>query len=309
MSPSVLIVCLAAFLFFPLPQVLGEAKHDAVFKDVSVHDPSIIKADDGYFYVFGSHMAAARSLDLIAWEQISRDAGAGNTLVENAREEMKEALAWAKTDTFWAPDVQQLADGRYYYYYCACVGNAPLSALGLAVSDNPQGPYKDLGVFLKSGAPGYNANILPNAVDPHTFFDNEGRLWMVYGSYSGGIFILRMDLGTGFPLEGQGYGKKLLGKNHSRIEGPYILYNPDTAYYCRCWHGLGRKTAAKRHPEPFWLTCLAFGNEDRGSDYDYRYGLLSSAVKEMHPDIACIVAAGPVAQGDLINDKWAAIRR
>ena len=231
MNKNALIVCLAAFLLLPLPQALGEVKHDPVFKDVSVHDPSIIKADDGYFYIFGSHMAAARSLDLIAWEQISRDAGAGNTLVENAREEMKEALAWAQTDTFWAPDVRQLADGRYYYYYCACVGNAPLSALGLAVSDKPQGLYKDLGVFLKSCAPGYNANILPNAVDPHTFIDNEGRLWMVYGSYSGGIYILRMDPGTGFPLEGQGYGKKLLGKNHSRIEGPYILYHPGTAYY------------------------------------------------------------------------------
>ncbi|MEJ1731238.1 family 43 glycosylhydrolase, partial [Escherichia coli] len=33
------------------------------------------------------------------------------------------------------------------------------------------------------------------------------------------------------PKEGQGYGKKLLGKNHSRIEGPYILYHPGTEYY------------------------------------------------------------------------------
>lgn len=243
MNLSALLVCLAVFLLLPLPQVLGEAPPTPVFKDVSVHDPSIIKADDGYFYIFGSHMAAARSLDLIAWEQISRDAGAGNTLVVNAREEMKEALTWARTDTFWAPDVQQLADGRYYYYYCACVGNAPLSALGLAVSDRPEGPYKDLGVFLKSGAPGYDATVYPNVVDPHTFFDNEGNLWMVYGSYSGGIFILKMDPNTGFPLEGQGYGKKLLGKNHSRIEGPYILYNPDTEYYYLflSFGGLGAK--------------------------------------------------------------------
>ena len=201
------------------------------FRDVSVHDPSIIKADDGYFYIFGSHMAAARSLDLINWESISRDAQAGCTLVENVQEEMKEALAWARTNTFWAPDVCQLADGRYYYYYCACEGSSPLSALGLAVSDRPEGPYEDLGVFLKSGMAGYNANYFPNVVDPHTFFDKEGKLWMVYGSYSGGIFILEMDSATGFPVEGQGYGKKLLGNNHARIEGPYILYSPDTDYY------------------------------------------------------------------------------
>ena len=54
---------------------------------------------------------------------------------------------------------------------------------------------------------------------------------MVYGSYSGGIFILEMDKKTGLPLPGQGYGKKLIGGNHSRIEGAYILYNPETQYY------------------------------------------------------------------------------
>ena len=71
-------------------------------------------------------------------------------------------------------------------------------------------------------------------MDPCTFFDKEGRLGMVYGSYSGGIYILEMDTETGFPLPGQlnsGLGKKLLGGNHARIEGPYIMYSPDTDYY------------------------------------------------------------------------------
>ena len=39
---------------------------------VSVHDPSIIE-DNGHYYVFGSHLATARSDDLINWTQISRD--------------------------------------------------------------------------------------------------------------------------------------------------------------------------------------------------------------------------------------------
>ena len=201
------------------------------FKEVSVHDPSVIRTEDGNFYIFGSHMAAAKSMDLIRWEMISRNADTGCKLVENVQEEMKEALTYAKTTTFWAPDVQQLADGRYYLYYCTCEGSSPLSALGVAVSDLPEGPYKNLGIFLKSGGVGYDATTWPNVIDPCAFFDHDGRLWMVYGSYSGGIFILELDPQTGFPLEGQGYGKKLLGKNHARIEGPYILYSPDTEYY------------------------------------------------------------------------------
>ena len=201
------------------------------FRDVSVHDPSVIRAEDGTWYIFGSHMAAAKSADLIQWQLISRDAGMGCTLVENVQDQMKEALQYAKTNTFWAPDVQQLADGKFYMYYCTCKGDSPLSMLGLAVSSGPEGPYENRGVFLKSGYPGYDATRLPNVVDPCTFYDKDGKLWMVYGSYSGGIFILQMDPETGFPLENQGYGKKLLGRNHARIEGPYILYSPDTDYY------------------------------------------------------------------------------
>ncbi len=201
------------------------------FSDVAVHDPSIIRAADGMYYIYGSHMAAARSADLIRWEMISRDAGAGCTLVENVQEQMREALQYAKTNTFWAPDVEQLADGKYYFYYCTCEGSSPLSMLGVAAGSSPEGPYENLGVLLKSGYAGYNATVYPNVVDPCVFHDRDGKLWMVYGSYSGGIYILAMDEETGKPVDGQGYGKKLLGKNHARIEGPYILYSPDTQYY------------------------------------------------------------------------------
>ncbi|MBE5795938.1 MAG: glycoside hydrolase family 43 protein [Clostridiales bacterium] len=205
------------------------------WQDVAVHDPSIIKADDGFYYIYGSHMAAAKSEDLIKWKLISRDAtNGGCTLVKEVQTEMKEALSYARTTTFWAPDVVQLADGRYYMYYCTCEGSSPLATLGYAVSDRPEGPYENLGIILRSGYGGYNATVLPNVIDPCLFYDKEDRLWMVYGSYSGGIYILEMDKVTGLPLEGQlngGYGKKLLGGNHARIEAPYILYSPDTDYY------------------------------------------------------------------------------
>ena len=71
----------------------------------------------------------------------------------------------------------------------------------------------------------------PNVVDPHTFFDATGNLWMIYGSYSGGIFILAMDETTGLPDPSQGYGRHLMGGNHARIEGAYVLYNAQTGFY------------------------------------------------------------------------------
>ena len=54
---------------------------------------------------------------------------------------------------------------------------------------------------------------------------------MVYGSYSGGIFILEMDDETGLPKDRNSYGTHLMGGNHSRIEAPYIQYNQENGYY------------------------------------------------------------------------------
>lgn len=227
------------------------------FGEVTVHDPSVMRAGDGWYYIVGSHLASAKSADLIRWEQISTDPVPGNPLAPDFREEMAEALEWAETTTFWAGDWIQLADGRYYMYYCNCRGDSPLACIGLAVSDRPDGPYENQGLILKSGmskeyAPDgtfYDATVHPNAIDPHVFFDQEGKLWMVYGSYSGGIYILEMDDATGYPLPGQGYGKKLLGGNHARIEAPYIQYNSDTGYY---------------------YLFLSFGGLDAGGAYNIR---------------------------------------
>ena len=208
------------------------------FTDASVHDPSLVVADDE-FWVFGSHLAAARSDDLMGWEQVASGVNDDNPLFEDVLTELQETFDWAQTDTLWAADVIQLGDGRFYMYYNACKGDSPRSALGVAVADSVDGPYEDLGIMLRSGMWGeasedgtvYDARIHPNVVDPDAFFDAEGKLWMVYGSYSGGIFILQLDPETGFPLPGQGYGTHLTGGNHSRIEGPNIMYNPETGYY------------------------------------------------------------------------------
>lgn len=208
------------------------------FKNVSVHDPSVIKAD-GTYYIFGSHLAGAKTKDLRNWTLIGSGVSEKNPIIPDAKNEMKEAFDWAETDTFWAPDVIQLADGRFYMYYCTCEGGSPLSSLGIAVSDHVEGPYKDLGIILKSGMGAdipsedgdrYDAARQPNVVDPCLYYDTEGRLFMVYGSYSGGIFVLEMDSATGLPLE-TGYGKKILGGNHVRIEGAYVQYAPETKYY------------------------------------------------------------------------------
>lgn len=249
------------------------------FSNVAVHDPSIVKVDNTY-YIFGSHLAVAKTNDLMNWTLIASGVSKSNPVIPDAMTEMSEAFGWAHTNTFWAPDVIQLEDGRFYYYYCNCEGSKPLAALGVAVSDNIEGPYKDVQVILKSGMDNdtlsedgdiYDPRYQPNVVDPCVFYDKEGKLWMMYGSYSGGIFILELDKKTGLPLE-KGYGKKLLGENHLRIEGSYVQYSEETGYY---------------------YMFLSFGGLDRKGGYNIR------VARSLNPD-------GPYkdAQGnDMVNCK------
>ena len=250
------------------------------FANVTVHDPSVLRAGSTY-YVYGSHMASASTTDLMSWTQLTTGPTFPNSLIrnQNPQTEFSEILAWAQTTTFWAPDVIRLGDGRYYMYYCACKGDSPRSALGLAVADSPTGPFAHVAVLLKSGMAGasedgttYNANVHPNVVDPAVFFDQAGKLWMVYGSYSGGIFIMEMDPATGLQKPGQGYGKKLIGGNHSRIEGAYIIYSPESAYY---------------------YLFLSFGGLDAAGGYNIRIG------RSRNPDGPFLDAAGT----DLTNVK------
>lgn len=209
--------------------------------EVTVHDPSVVTAGDEV-WVFGSHGASAHTADLMDWTQHTVDLhqDADNALFEDIYAELAETFEWAQTDTLWAADVVELPDGRYAMYYNACEGSSARSALGLAIADEVDGPYENVQVLLKSGmwdeesenaGEIYDATVHPNTVDPDAFYDADGNLWMVYGSYSGGIFILAMDPDTGLPLEGQGYGEHLVGGNHSRIEAPSIRYDEATGYY------------------------------------------------------------------------------
>ena len=83
----------------------------------------------------------------------------------------------------------------------------------------------------------------PNCIDPAVFYDEKGDLWMTYGSYSGGTYIVTLCKTTGMPdffkmKHTKGYdmyfGKKLLSTNEETEgsgEGPFILYDKETDYY------------------------------------------------------------------------------
>lgn len=89
----------------------------------------------------------------------------------------------------------------------------------------------------------YNTNLYPNAIDPAIFYDKDGGMWMAYGSWSGGIYLLELDPATGQAIHPTAsakdgnvitdiyFGKKIAGGYGQSGEGPYVIYDKDTCYY------------------------------------------------------------------------------
>ena len=258
------------------PSVEGIAL-GAVNARTAVHDPSIIAAD-GAYYIFGSHMAAARSENLRSWTVVATGYYSGNRVWGDIFAEDSHVFDYAggpssliPTDDrghhVWAPDViYNKTMGKYVMYYCtSSTWNA--SNICFGISDSVEGPYTWQGRIVCSGfdkriaaqtdaaqvvgedwiksryltlAGGYNFREWPNAIDPSVFYDADGRMWMVYGSWSGGIFILEIDPATGYAIHPEAddaagidpyFGKRLLGGGHHSIEGPYILYDEAAGWY------------------------------------------------------------------------------
>lgn len=269
---------------------------------VSVHDPSIVEAKDGYYYVYGSHTSAAKSKDLVNWTSFGTDilAASGpnssqvkyNSIFGNVVDNLKKPLAWAgdiadsegNTYRVWAPDVfwneeyvnADNTTGAYMMYFCT-TSTWNRSVVCFATSKDISGPFTAVDTLIYSGfdkggahdykntnideliADGtlkdglnnswfdnssYNFRYGPNAIDPTAFYDKDGKLWLTYGSWSGGIFVLQVDPKTGYVIypgknsvteDGlvvdEYFGTRISGGYHHSGEAPYILYDKESDYY------------------------------------------------------------------------------
>lgn len=141
-------------------------KTDPTFGEVSVHDPSIVK-DGNTYYVFGSHIEAAKSTDLMHWTRFTNGyETANNALFGDLSANLAESFEWAGENdadnlggfSVWAPDVLWNADyvnedgskGAYLMYYSVS-STYIRSAIGIAASQSIEGPYEYVDTIIYSG--------------------------------------------------------------------------------------------------------------------------------------------------------------
>ncbi len=203
----------------------------------NVHDPTVMKAADGWFYMYqtdasygnahtaGGHFHCRRSQDLVNWEYLS---GTMPSLpdwvipkLNEIRAEMGlEAVSPNVSDFgYWAPDVVKVNDNLYRMYYSIVVPGyldpnktswGERAFIGLMENTNPANNdgWVDKGyVITNASDKNLNFYISPtdwgncyykfNAIDPSIIITEAGEHWLIYGSWHSGIAAVKLNPETG----------------------------------------------------------------------------------------------------------------
>ena len=123
---------------------------------INAHDPSLVKGDDGRWYVFSTDASAGdihkcgvqvrASDDLVRWEYLGT---AFDDYETQCAEEIAAAgLDPAKHQGLWAPEAVKAGD-KWRLYYSASTFGSTRSAIGMAESDSITGPWEDKGIVIR----------------------------------------------------------------------------------------------------------------------------------------------------------------
>ena len=193
----------------------------------ATHDPSMVRGRDGAFYIFSTHngIEIRRSRDLVHWRFVGEVLPGGASWAGDYQEDgAKDA---------WAPDASYHR-GRYWLYYAISSFGSNHSAIGLATSPSARpGTWTDHGKVLGSvETDDYNA------IDPTLTVDRRGRWWLAFGSFWGGLRMVRLDPDTGKPASSQPRVHPLAQRDDpDALEGPALKAH-GSWYYLFASYGL-----------------------------------------------------------------------
>lgn len=196
----------------------------ALSGNTNSHDPSAIIKDGTKFWKFttGDGIYAAYSTDLYQWTAGRKRVFPIGTWPSWINEYVPEF-----NGHFWAPECVYM-NGKYYLYYSCSTFGSSTSVIGLATSptldqESPNYKWTDLGMVVSSSS---KADI--NAIDPAILKDSDGRVYMTYGSFSGGIGIIELDSISGKVKTGATLAR-VAGGNDADWEAPALV--KEGSYY------------------------------------------------------------------------------
>jgi arabinan endo-1,5-alpha-L-arabinosidase len=180
--------------FFFLTTLFAVAQGSPGMRDPEkVHDPSTVIASLGVHRFFSTGIG----ISLMQEDAAGKWKRAGSIFAPGSFPEWHEREVPGNRQHLWAPDVIRVGD-EYFVYYSVSTFGKNRSAIGLAVgkSLDPKSAdwqWEDRGIVLQS-----SAADRCNAIDPAVLIDpKDQRMWMSYGSFWDGIFLIELDAKTG----------------------------------------------------------------------------------------------------------------
>ena len=241
--------------------IVAKEDHNPVL-DGYYADPDILYAEKtGRFYIYptsdgftnwsGTYFKSFSSSDLVNWKD------------EGLILDLNKDVSWAKRNA-WAPCiVEKKINGRYKYFYYFTAAQK----IGVAVSDDPTGPFVDLGKPLIERHPqGINRG---QVIDPDVFTDPQsGKSYLYWGNgYMAGA-ELNEDM-TSLKQE----TLTILKPDSTFREGTHVFYRNGLYYF-------------------LWSE-----NDTRDVDYRVRYGTSKSPLGQLNIPTNNLVIAKDTAKG------------
>ena len=276
---------------------LGEYNDKLAYKRVGVHDPSIIQdPETKRYYLFGSHCAWAYSDDLKNWTSFTN-----NVTEASAVTIFKDEIAWCrKADSsysvagnLWAPDIVWSEPMKKWCMYMSINGPDWNSTISLLTADRLDGSWTYVGPVIQSGmtkgygltfdltkvtgettvparytdnvSRGGNPTLEAHAIDPCVVYDDKGDLWMSYGSWSGGISMIKLDPKTGLRDYSTSY--KDTG---NKVDADGMISDPYTGYKIAGGTAVSGEGSYIQKIGDYYFLFLSYGGYDPKGGYNMR---------------------------------------
>ncbi|HKJ43711.1 MAG TPA: family 43 glycosylhydrolase [Sunxiuqinia sp.] len=238
--------------------VLAEEDHNPVLEGYYA-DPDILYAEKtGNYYLYptsdgfnnwsGTYFKVFSSDDLVDWKD------------EGVILDLKKDVNWANRNA-WAPCIiEKKIKGKYKYFYYFTAAQK----IGVAVADNPTGPFVDSGKPLVAERP--DAVRGGQEIDPDVFTDPKtGKSYFYWGNGHMMGAELNDDM-TSFKKS----TLMNLTPNHTFREGTYVFYRKGKYYF-------------------MWSE-----GDTRSTDYRVRYATANSPLGKLHvPENNLVIAKDP----------------
>ena len=216
----------------PSPAEVTAAAHyrNPIVQTCFTTDPAPLNVGDSVLYVFTGHdednadffwmqeWRVYSTRDMVNWTDL------GSPLA-------LESFSWAD-DRAWAAQTIE-RNGKFYWYICAHSKLSGGMAIGVAVADRPEGPYRDV-----LGRPLYD-NGSWDHIDPTVWIDETGQAWLAWGNPR--IYLMQLQDDMIHPkgdvqlvdMTEEGFGSPPMnqrerGKKYkdSYVEGPWLMQRP-----------------------------------------------------------------------------------